>query len=177
MRAVRHHLGSRQAEVIGAAHSTDTGMRAESRSGNRRTPGRTGRQSERWGDQCHPRTRLTAVQQAQARLARYIEPGERHFEQTINELLDVLDRDTVVAAVEEMQSRRQARRAARRARSRRARPKNTADPDLPPMCMISRGSKAPIAAEVVKCVDALFAIEREINGLTAQGAFTCAPRA
>lgn len=43
--------------------------------------------------------------------------------------------------------------------------------------MISRGSKAPIAAEVVKCVDALFAIEREINGLTAQGAFACAPRA
>lgn len=54
--------------------------------------------------------------------------GERHFEQTINELLDVLDRDTVVAAVEEMQSRRQARRAARRTRSRRARPKNIPTP-------------------------------------------------
>lgn len=80
-----------------------------------------------------PEDEANRVQQAQARLARYIKPGERHFEQTINELLDVLDRDTVVAAVEEMQSRRQARRAARRARSRRARPKNTADPDLPPM--------------------------------------------
>ncbi|WP_311972587.1 IS66 family transposase [Bradyrhizobium agreste] len=33
---------------------------------------------------------------------------------------------------------------------------------------LARLSKAPIAAEAVKRVDVLFAIEREINGLTAQ---------
>src|SRR5205085_7612546 len=33
---------------------------------------------------------------------------------------------------------------------------------------LARLSKAPIAAEAVKRIDVLFAIEREINGLTAQ---------
>src|SRR3954467_11807911 len=36
---------------------------------------------------------LQAVERAQAILARYLEPGERDCERTINDLLDVLDRD------------------------------------------------------------------------------------
>ncbi|MEY9524425.1 RNA polymerase-interacting CarD/CdnL/TRCF family regulator [Bradyrhizobium japonicum] len=36
-----------------------------------------------------------AVERAQAILARYLEPGERDCERTVNELLDVLDRDEV----------------------------------------------------------------------------------
>jgi hypothetical protein len=36
---------------------------------------------------------LEAVERAQAVLAGYVEPGERDCERTIEELLDVLDRD------------------------------------------------------------------------------------
>src|SRR5436305_4394654 len=53
---------------------------------------------------------------------------------------------------------------ARVARSSRPHAGLTADASS----LISRLSKAPIAAEAVKRIDVLFAIEREINGLTAQ---------
>ena len=39
---------------------------------------------------------------------------------------------------------------------------------------LARISKAPIAAEAVERIDALFAIEREINGVTPQSAYVCA---
>ena len=39
---------------------------------------------------------------------------------------------------------------------------------------LARLSKAPIAAEAVKRIDALFAIEREINGLMPRSACACA---
>ena len=41
-----------------------------------------------------------AVVEAQAILARYVEPGPRNCEQTISKLLDVLDDEAVVQAVE-----------------------------------------------------------------------------
>lgn len=53
-----------------------------------------------------------AVERASAILARYVEPGERDCERTINDLLDVLDRDEVVAAVEELERRGETRRRA-----------------------------------------------------------------
>jgi len=37
--------------------------------------------------------------------------------------------------------------------------------------------KAPIAIEAVRRIDALFAIEREINGMTAEGRRRCGPSA
>lgn len=55
---------------------------------------------------------LEAVERAQAVLARYLESGERNCERTINDLLDVLDRDEVVAAVEELERRGEAGRRA-----------------------------------------------------------------
>lgn len=42
-----------------------------------------------------------AVQEAQSILARYVDPGPRDCETTINELMDVLDDEAVVEAVEE----------------------------------------------------------------------------
>lgn len=79
-----------------------------------------------------------AVERAQAILARYLEPGERDCERTINDLLDVLDRDEVVAAVQELERRGEAVDELRRLldrglRSWRSPPRNAADPDLPPM--------------------------------------------
>lgn len=48
-----------------------------------------------------PEKRVTnAVAEAQAILARYVEPGLRDCERTINQLLDVLDDKAVVQAVE-----------------------------------------------------------------------------
>lgn len=44
---------------------------------------------------------LKAVQEAQGILARHVEPGPRDCEQTINQLLDVLDDEAVVRAIEE----------------------------------------------------------------------------
>ena len=49
-----------------------------------------------------PEKRLRkAVVKAQSILARYVEPGPRDCENTINELMDVLDDENVVEAVEE----------------------------------------------------------------------------
>jgi hypothetical protein len=42
---------------------------------------------------------LRAVEQAEEILARYVEPGARNCEKTINELLEVLDDRKVVSAV------------------------------------------------------------------------------
>ena len=42
---------------------------------------------------------------------------------------------------------------------------------------LARINKAPIASEAVERIDALFAIEREINGLAPRSAWTCAPSA
>ncbi|SPP97039.1 MULTISPECIES: hypothetical protein [Bradyrhizobium] len=42
-----------------------------------------------------------ALEDAQGILARYVEPGHRDCEQTINQLLDVLDDETVVQALKE----------------------------------------------------------------------------
>lgn len=44
---------------------------------------------------------LKAVQEAEGILARHVEPGPRDCEQTINQLLDVLDDETVVQAIED----------------------------------------------------------------------------
>ncbi|MFB6458671.1 hypothetical protein [Bradyrhizobium tunisiense] len=44
---------------------------------------------------------LQAVQEAQGILARHVEPGPRDCEQTINQLLDVLDDEAVVQAIED----------------------------------------------------------------------------
>lgn len=81
---------------------------------------------------------LEAVERAQAILARYVEPGERDCERTINDLLDVLDRDEAVAAVEELEQRGEAVAELRRLLDRGAPPwssppKNAVEPDLPPM--------------------------------------------
>ncbi|WP_271501570.1 hypothetical protein [Bradyrhizobium sp. CCBAU 11357] len=43
-----------------------------------------------------------ALEYAQAILARYVEPGRRDCEQTINQLLNVLDEEAAVQAVEEL---------------------------------------------------------------------------
>jgi len=45
---------------------------------------------------------LHAVKSAQDILARYVEPGPRNAEETINALLDVLDDEEVVQAVLEL---------------------------------------------------------------------------
>ena len=81
---------------------------------------------------------LEAVERAQAILARYVEPGERDCERTINDLLDILDRDEVVAAVEELEQRGEAVAELRRLLDRGGRswsspPRNAVEPDLPPM--------------------------------------------
>lgn len=81
---------------------------------------------------------LEAVERAQAILARYVEPGERDCERTINDLLDVLDRDQAVAAVDELESRGEAVAELRRLLDRDASswsspPVQPEDPDLPPM--------------------------------------------
>jgi hypothetical protein len=47
-------------------------------------------------------TVLNAVQRAQDILAHYVEPGPRHAEQTINELMTILDDSEVVKAVWEL---------------------------------------------------------------------------
>ncbi|MVT54299.1 hypothetical protein GPL17_27980 [Bradyrhizobium yuanmingense] len=44
---------------------------------------------------------LQAVQEAQGILARHVESGPRDCEQTINQLLDVLDDEAVVQAIED----------------------------------------------------------------------------
>jgi hypothetical protein len=44
---------------------------------------------------------LKAVEEAQDILARHVEPGRRDCDQTINQLLDVLDDEAVVQAVED----------------------------------------------------------------------------
>lgn len=41
-----------------------------------------------------------AVKQAQAILARYVEPGPRDCNKTINDLLDVLDNEKLIEAME-----------------------------------------------------------------------------
>lgn len=81
---------------------------------------------------------LEAVERAQAILARYVEPGERDCERTINDLLDVLDRDEVVAAIEELERRGEAVTELRRLVDRgvprwSSPPRNAVEPDLPPM--------------------------------------------
>lgn len=63
-----------------------------------------------------------AVERAHAILARYVEPGERDCERPINDLLDVLDRDEVVAAVEELEPRGEAVTELRRLLTRGASP-------------------------------------------------------
>lgn len=67
-----------------------------------------------------------------------VEPGERDCERTVNDLLDVLDRDEVVAAVEELERRGAAVDQLRRLLDRSppswsSPPRNAADPDLPPI--------------------------------------------
>lgn len=57
---------------------------------------------------------LKAVEEAQGILARHVEPGRRDCEQTINQLLDVLDDETVVQAIEELDNGKAHRGAARR---------------------------------------------------------------
>jgi hypothetical protein len=81
---------------------------------------------------------LEAVERAQAILARYVEPGERDCERTINDLMDVLDRDEVLAAVEELEQRGETVAELRRLLDRGAPawsspPRNSVEPDLPPM--------------------------------------------
>jgi hypothetical protein len=81
---------------------------------------------------------MEAVERAQAIMARYVEPGERDCERTINDLLDVLDRDEVVAAVEELEQRGEAVAELRRLLDRGGHswsspPRNAMEPDLPPM--------------------------------------------
>jgi hypothetical protein len=44
---------------------------------------------------------LKAVREAQGILARHVEPGPRDCDQTINQLLDVLDDEAVVQAIED----------------------------------------------------------------------------
>ncbi|WP_298884984.1 hypothetical protein [uncultured Bradyrhizobium sp.] len=44
---------------------------------------------------------VKAVQEAQGILARHVEPGPRDCEQTINQLLDVLDDEAVLQAIED----------------------------------------------------------------------------
>ncbi|WIW44503.1 hypothetical protein ML401_23785 [Bradyrhizobium sp. 62B] len=44
---------------------------------------------------------LKAFREAQGILARHVEPGPRDCEQTINQLLDVLDDEAVVQAIED----------------------------------------------------------------------------
>jgi hypothetical protein len=46
-----------------------------------------------------------AVKEAQAILARYVEPGPRDCQSTINDLLAVLDDERLVQAVEEQDER------------------------------------------------------------------------
>ncbi|MGY4352227.1 hypothetical protein ACVWXM_008720 [Bradyrhizobium sp. GM7.3] len=46
-----------------------------------------------------------AVKEAQAILARYVEPGPRDSEKTINDLLTVLDDERLVQAMEEEHER------------------------------------------------------------------------
>ena len=46
-----------------------------------------------------------AVKEAQAILARYVEPGPRDCEMTINDLLAVLDDERLVQAIEEEDER------------------------------------------------------------------------
>jgi hypothetical protein len=67
-----------------------------------------------------------------------VEPGERDCERTINDLLDVLDRDQVVAAVDELKSRGEAVDELRRLLDRNVSswsspPVQPEEPDLPPM--------------------------------------------
>lgn len=81
---------------------------------------------------------LEAVERAQAILASYVEPGERDCERTINDLLDVLDCDQVVAAVDELESRGEAVDELRRLLDRgvsswSSPPVQPEEPDLPPM--------------------------------------------
>lgn len=81
---------------------------------------------------------LEAVERAQAILASYVEPGERDCERTINDLLDVLDRDEVVAAVDELESRGEAVDELRRLLDRgvsswSSPPVQPEEPDLPSM--------------------------------------------
>ncbi|MHC2621516.1 hypothetical protein ACVIW2_003548 [Bradyrhizobium huanghuaihaiense] len=81
---------------------------------------------------------LEAVERAQAILAHYVEPGERDCERSINELLDVLDRDEVIAAVGELERRGETVDELRRLLDRSPPswsfpPPSAADPDLPPM--------------------------------------------
>jgi len=45
---------------------------------------------------------LKAVQEAQGILARHVEPDPRDCDQTINQLLDVLDDEAVVQAIEDL---------------------------------------------------------------------------
>jgi hypothetical protein len=53
-----------------------------------------------------PQERIrTAVVKAQAILSRYIHPGKRDCEQTVNELAEVLDDEKVVEAVKEDEAR------------------------------------------------------------------------
>lgn len=77
---------------------------------------------------------LEAVERVPAILAPYVEPGERDCERTMNDLLDVLDRDQVVAAVEELEQRGEAvDELDRGAPSWSSPPVQPAEPDLPPM--------------------------------------------
>jgi hypothetical protein len=81
---------------------------------------------------------LQAVERAQAILARYVEPGGRDCERTTNDLLDVLDRDEVVAAVGELERRGEAVAELRRLLDKRTSllefpARDAAEPDLPPM--------------------------------------------
>jgi hypothetical protein len=46
----------------------------------------------------------TAVRDAQALLAAYIEPGPRDCEKTINDLLDILDDYQLIEALEEVEN-------------------------------------------------------------------------
>jgi hypothetical protein len=49
---------------------------------------------------------IDAVEKAQGLLSRYIEPGPRNCEKTINELLDVLDDKKLIEAVDEVKEGR-----------------------------------------------------------------------
>ena len=49
---------------------------------------------------------MAAVEKAQEILAQYVEPGPRSCETTINELMDVLDDNQLIEAVDEVKNGR-----------------------------------------------------------------------
>lgn len=81
---------------------------------------------------------LAAVEQAQQTLARYVEPGKRDCEGTINELLSILDDEQLLDAIAVLKQRENSVRELRQSIDRGEAPTSPEPveinpPDLPPM--------------------------------------------